>query len=127
MIASRWHEALVDIDRSTEFTGDDVDRYSKLVDLGADFEFITVIMPTLESTTQVTPYIQKTQDEDDIPVPVYFFHDNDADTDIIQSSVAATGGYALTFRIGGAQFVRLYCGTNQTVDRTFYVRGFNRG
>lgn len=126
MRPGRWQTCLVDIDRASEFTGDDVDQYSELIALGGAFEFVTVIMPALESTTPVTPYIQRGGGEDEVPVPMYFFHDIDADTDVIQSSVSATGGYALIFRVGGAEFVRLYCGTTQTADRTFYVRGFNR-
>lgn len=127
MLASGWKTCLVDIDRATEFSGDDKTKFSKLIDLDDNFEFITVIMPALESTTAVTPYIQMDAAIASVPVPMYFFHNIDLDTDVIQSSVGATGGYALTFRVGGVQHLRIHCGTTQTDDRTFYVRGFNRG
>jgi hypothetical protein len=125
VIPGAWKSALIDIDRSTEFTGDDVDRYSKLVDLGMPFEFLTVIIPTITSA-QITPYIQRTPSEDEVPVPVHFWNDSDADTDVVQSTVAGTGGLAVTFNIGGAQYVRLHSGANQIADRTLYARGFNR-
>ncbi len=117
-----WKDALIDIDRGTEFTGDDVDRYSKLVDLGADFDELTVKVPTIDSA-QVTVYGQLTPAIDEVPVPIHFFHDIDADTDVVQSSVAGTGGIILTFKLGGLQFIRIYTSANMTADRTFKVRG----
>jgi hypothetical protein len=49
--AGAWITALVDIDRDTEFTGDDVDQYSKMVDLGAEFANVLVTIPTITSST----------------------------------------------------------------------------
>lgn len=126
MLPTGWKPCLIDIDRASEFTGDDVDRYSELIDLGMPCEFITVIIPTMVSA-QITPYIQRDGNVASVPVPVHFWNDISADTDVVQSTVADTGGIAITFNIGGAQFFRLYSSANQTVDETFYIRGFNRG
>ncbi|KKN72614.1 hypothetical protein LCGC14_0408560 [marine sediment metagenome] len=132
MITTKWHEALVDIDRSTEFTGDDVDRYSKLVDLKGSFEFITVIVPTLSTSGIVTPYIQKTDGVDtvtpangEVPVAMVTM-DGNATGHFAHATSSGAGGIVTVFRIGGAEYVRVHVSQNQSADRTFYVRGFNR-
>lgn len=132
MLPGSWKNALIDIDRSTEFTGDDVDRYSQVVDLGGAFEYLAVFIPTIDSA-QITPYVQRDSHVDKVtnangtvPVPVHFFNDSDADTDVVQSTVAGTGGIFVVFHIGSAQFVRIHSGANQTADRTFVIRGYNR-
>ncbi len=133
MIPGPRKDAVINITRVTEFTGDDVDQYSKVVDLEGAFEFLAVYVPTIDSAT-ITPYVQRDSHIDTavvangtVPVPTHFFHDNDADTDIAQATVASTGGYFIVFNIGGEQFVRIKASQNQTANRTFSVRGFNRG
>jgi len=125
MFASDWITATIDIDRSTEFTGDDADRYTDVIDLEDNYEFLTVFIPTITSAS-ITPYLQMDGDIDTVPVASYFFHDNDADTDVIQSSAAATTTKFLTFNIGGCRYLRLYSSANQAADRTLYCRGYNR-
>lgn len=124
-MASSWEAATIDIDRATEFSGDDVDRYSSVVDLGDNYEFATVFIPTITSA-QITPYLQREADVDLVPAVSHFFHDIDADTNVVQSTVAGTGGIVVTFNIGGSRYFRLHSGANQAADRTFYCRGFNR-
>lgn len=124
MIAGAWREALIDIDRATEFTGDDVDRYSKLVDLGMDFEFLTVFIPTITSTT-VRPYVQRDNAIATVPVAVSAL-DDDATGSFAHANTASVGDEVITYRIGGCQYVRLYSGANQAADRTLTIRGFNR-
>ena len=123
MIPGPWKSALIDIDRATEFTGDDVDRYSALVDLEGNFEFVTVFIPTIDSAT-VTPYVQRDAAVATVPVAVQVL-DADATGSFAHATTASTGAIAVTFRIGGVQHIRLYTGANQAADRTFYVRGFN--
>ncbi len=125
MIPGKWQEALIDIDRAAEFSGDDVDQFTKLVNLDMPFEFLTVLVPAVDSGA-ITPYVQKEPAVDTVPVPVHFFHDNNADTDVVQSTVADTGSKAITFNIGGNQFVRLKVAADQSADRSLQVRGFNR-
>lgn len=119
-----WKAAVIDIDRATEFSGDDVDRYSSLVDLGDDFKYATVFIPAIDSAA-VTPYLQRDGQVATVPVASHFWNDADADTNVIQSTVAGTGGITITFFVGCCQYLRLYTGANQTADRTFYVKGHN--
>lgn len=125
MLPGAWKSVLLDIDRDTEFVGDDVDQYSKLVDLGAPFEFVTVIVPTITSSTTGV-CIQKTPNIDEVPSPVHIL-DDDATGSFLHATSAAVTALAVIFRIGAVQYVRIKMGANQAADRTFYVRGFNRG
>ena len=119
--AGQWLPVLVDIDRATEFSGDDVDQYSALVDLGADFENVLVIVPTITSST-VGIAIQQTPGIAEAPSPVYIL-DDDATGCFLHATTAATTAMAVKFEIGGARYLRIKCGSNQAADRTFYVRG----
>jgi len=141
MKVSEWKTALIDIDRASEFVGDDVDQYSKIVDLDENYEFLTVHVPTGMDSATLTPYVQKGEKVTraagyftpgspavvgDIPFPVHFFNDISADTDVIQSTIASTGGISITFRIGGYQYIRIKASANQDPDVELSVRGFNR-
>jgi hypothetical protein len=119
--AGQWLPVLVDIDRATEFSGDDVDQYSALVDLGADFENVLVIIPTITSST-IGIAIQQTPEISEAPSPVYIL-DDDATGCFLHATTAATTAMAVKFEIGGARYLRIKCGGNQAADRTFYVRG----
>jgi len=120
----KWTSALVDIDRATEFTGDDVDRYSELVDLGANFDKVLVILPALTSAV-VSLYIQKDGNEDTIPVQLQAL-DDDATGHFAHATTAGTGAIAVLFKlVGGIQYLRVHCGDNQAADRTFWLRGSN--
>jgi len=125
MIAGGWKPVLMDIDRATEFAGDDVDQYSKLVDLGADFEFIVVVIPTITSSV-IGVVIQRGAEEDEVPVRVYVL-DADATGSFLHAHTAAVTAQVIVFRVGAAEFIRIKADTNQAADRTFYVRGYNRG
>jgi len=70
-LKGRWVTALIDIDRATEFTGDDVDQYSKLVDLGALYSVITLHVPALTSSA-LNIYVQRTGEVDEVPVAVHY-------------------------------------------------------
>jgi len=117
---------LIDIDRSTEFTGDDVDQYSELVDLGSVFEFVRVEVPTITSAT-VTLTLQDDNAVTTVPKPLHGWYDIDADTNVAIATVAATTSIWIVFKDVWAQYVRIKCGANQAADRTFYLKGFNRG
>ena len=119
--AGQWLPVLVDVDRATEFSGDDVDQYSKLVDLGGDFENVMVIIPTITSST-IGIAIQQTPEISEVPSPVYIL-DDDATGCFLHATTAATTAMAVKFEIGGARYLRIKCGANQAADRTFYVRG----
>ena len=125
MKCSRWLTATFDIDRDTEFVGDDADQFSKLLDLGENYEFITVVMGAAITSSTLNPWVQMTEAISEVPVIVHVL-DDDATGSFAHATTAATTQVAVTFRIGGIQYLRLRCGSNQAADRTMYVRGFNR-
>jgi len=119
---SPWKECVLDYNRSaTEFTGDDVDRFTALVDLGRPFSGVQVFVPTIDSGA-VSVYIQRDNNIDTVPVIVHYRQTSDNAT-AAMSTTASTGGYVFEFPVSGIQCFRLYTGANQTADRTFYVRG----
>ncbi len=125
MKVSAWKTLNLDFDRSSDgFTDEDVDRFTELLDLGEAYEFITVLIPTIESAT-ITPYIQNDEKVATNPFPIHVL-DDDATGSFLHATSAGTGGIAVTFRIGGVQYIRLYTGADQTADRAFLVKGFNR-
>ena len=124
MLTSAWKTATIDIDRATEFSGDDVDQYSSLVDLDGDFEFLTVIIPTITSAT-TRPYIQRDGAIATVPVAVSVL-DDDATGSFAHANTASVGSEVIIYRIGGVQFIRIKSSANQAADRAYIVRGFNR-
>ena len=126
MYASEWKTVLLDYDRSTEFSGDDADRFSALCDLEDNYEFLTAFIPALDASAQISPYIQRDEAIASVPVAVHHFHDIDADGTVAQSTASGAGGIVVTFNIGGARYFRLHASANQAANRTFYCRGFNR-
>ncbi len=125
MLTSEWKTLTLDFDRDSDgFTDEDVDRFTELLDLGEAYEFITVLIPSIDSGT-VGPYIQNDEKITTNPFPVHVL-DDDATGSFLHATSAGTGVIAVTFRIGGAQYIRLYTGANQTANRSFLVKGFNR-
>ncbi len=116
-----WKTALVDIDRATEFSGDDVDQYSKLVDLGGDFGNVRVILPAITSST-VGIMIQEGPNPAEVPMPLYIL-DDDATGNFLSATTAATTAMVIKFCIGGVRYIRVKCGSNQSADVSFKVRG----
>ncbi len=114
-------EALVDIDRDTEFTGDDVDQYSKLVDLGGEFKYVLVYVPTITSAT-ISLCVQRDPNIDTVPDPLNIL-DSNATGHFLSATTAGTAGMAILFHTGAVQYLRVKCGANQAADRKFYVRG----
>jgi hypothetical protein len=126
MYASEWKTATLDYDRvATEFVGDDVDRFTDLVDLGDNYEFLTVFIPTLSAQATIMPYVQRDELIATVPVAVHAF-DADATGTFAHATSSGAGGIVATFRIGGTRYFRLYAGADQTANRVFYCRGFNR-
>ena len=119
--AGPWKDALVDIDRATEFTGDDVDQYSKLVDLGGEYEYVLVYVPTITSAT-TNLCLQRDGAVATVPVALYRL-DDDATGDFLDATTAGTTSKYVLFHVGAIQYLRVKCGANQAADVTFYVRG----
>ena len=118
---SAWKTALIDIDRSAEFTGDDVDQYSKLVDLGQDFEEIVLDVPTLTSSA-LNIYVQKDGEVATVPVAVHYRQPTDLAT-AAWGTTASTGAFSISAKIGGYQYLRVRAASNQAADRSIKVRG----
>jgi len=116
--------ALVDIDRASEFTGDDVDRFSELVDLEDNYKEVLVWIPALDASGVVSIYADPDQNGaiDSIPVQVNTL-DRDATGHFVQGTSSGAGGFAIVYKIGGAQFIRVHVAADQAADITFYVRG----
>lgn len=116
MIPSGWKTALIDIDV------DDV--LSAEVNLGAPYEYLMVLIPTITSST-VTVTVSNASGGTFYPVYVL---DADATGDLAQITSATGTSHALVFQIGGVQYIKILCDTSQTsTDKSFTVRGFNRG
>ena len=120
-----WISSLMDVDRDAEFAGDDVDQFSSIINLKGNYEFVTVILPIMVSS-DVTIYIQRTDAVTEVPVIMHTLDGDSADSFAQTSAAVSSAAIALTFRIGGAQYFRLKMDGNQTLDLTFYAKGFNR-
>lgn len=116
MIPTGWKAALLDFSV-------DADN-SEEVDLEGAYEFLTVIIPTLAGSYTTTVHVAMTAGG--TYYPLYMF-DTAAVGDFAQITDGATTPKAITFRIGGAQYIKVVSGTSLSADITFYVRGFNRG
>jgi len=126
MFSSDKKTATLDYDRAaTEFTADDVDRFTDLVDLGDNYEFITVEIPALDASGVVTPYVQWDDLIASDPVPVHALA-SDATGSYAHATSSGAGGITVIFRIGGMRYLRMYVGADQAANRIFYIRGFNR-
>jgi hypothetical protein len=126
MIESAWKTVLLDYNRAaTEFTGDDVDQFSALCDLGKAYDSVTIIVPAIDSST-IGVWVQMVAST--ATVPVVWHHGQvtgatPAWGTAAYATTASTGSYAINIPIPGVQYLRIRCNTNQTADRTFYVRG----
>ena len=121
---SDWISSLMDVDRDAEFTGDDVDRWSSVIDLGNNYEFVTITIPTIVSAT-ISVGVMRNEVVTSVPSLVYALSDA-ATGNYLHATTAAETAMTVVFRIGGCRYFRIKSGANQTGDITFYVRGFNR-
>ena len=119
MIAGAWKSATIDIDRTpTEFTGDDVDRYTDLVDLGREYEKLAIIVPAVITVSELLIYVQS--DEKIATVPCLLHVVN---TDTAYTVTLAVSTYFTCDCITGIRFLRLYSATNQAADAVFSICG----
>ena len=115
MITSEWKTVL--IDQSVD------DDLSAEVDLGGNYEFLTVIQPTLDGAHTVTVHVAMATGGTFYPV---YALDGDSTGDHAQITTGATTTRMYVFNIGGMQFIKIAVGTGVTTDKTFYVRGTDR-
>ena len=122
MIAGEVKTALIDIGRAIEFSGDDVDRFSELVDLGQEFANVLVYIPTLDAPGVVSLYIQRDGNEDTVPKQVMIL-DDDATGHFVHGTSSSAGDFYIVFHPGAVQHLRIYVAADQIADGTFYVKG----
>jgi hypothetical protein len=122
MFAGEIKTATIDIDRASEFTGDDVDRFSDLVDLGDNFSKVLVWIPALDASGVVSVYVQRDGSEASIPLQMQSF-DCDGTGHFVQGTSSGGGSIVIVFNIGGVQHLRIHVAADQAADRTFYVKG----
>jgi hypothetical protein len=107
IFADAWQDATVVKDANPALSG--------AVNLGKDYEYVQIIIPTLDSSN-VSLYVCETVDGTYVPLGL--------STNVF---AAATGGLAETFKLGGYQFIKILCSAVQTTaTRTFRVRGYRR-
>lgn len=117
MLASSWYSALLDVDVNADATEE--------VDLEANYEFMTVIIPTLTQNAKLEAQVAMSSGGTFYPM---WRWDADTAQDLVGQTSNITTTRALTFYIGGVRYVKIGVeGTNEGDDLTFYVRGFNRG
>lgn len=119
-----YETATIDIDRASEFTGDDVDQYSSLVDLNGMFTGLSIILPAITSSA-INIYIQEGGVKTTVPTVVHYRQTSDNAT-AAWTTTASAGACAITCdNLPVARFVRIRCTTNQGADRAIKVCGFN--
>ncbi len=117
MRVSAWYPALLDIDVDPDVTEE--------VDLEGNYEFLTVTVPTLDQVSKLEAQIAIASGGTFFPM---WRWDADSATDLVGQTSSITTTRSITFNIGGAQYIKIGVeGTNNSTDKTFYVRGFNRG
>ncbi|KKN23717.1 hypothetical protein LCGC14_0902180 [marine sediment metagenome] len=123
--ASDWKTATLDFDRSSEFTGDDVDQFSSLVDLGEGYEYLSVFIPALSASGTVSVWAQRDAAIATVPMVIHIL-DDDATGSFLHATSSGDGDIYVIFRIGGARYVRIRANADQTANRLFQIKGFNR-
>ena len=122
MFIGKWQVCLFDIDRASEFTGDDVDRYSKLVNLGRPFErlLLAIIAPI---TSALSIYVQEDASEATVPKQLNYVKPETA-THAAWTTTAGTGSQMISCDyLNGYKYVRIYSGADLPVDRTIRICG----
>lgn len=123
MYDSAWKTVTLDFDRSsTEFVGDDVDRFSELCDLGSVYEKIVVIIPPLSTSGAVSIYGQNLPAIATVCFQVQAW-DTDATGHYAHATSSGAGSIIAIFNVGGLQYFRVNVDANQSANRVFYCKG----
>jgi hypothetical protein len=117
MVPGGWKDAVL-----TYTTDDDL---TPEVDLGATFNYLLVLVPTITSST-VTVHVSDVSGGTFYPLHRIVSTGNAASiTSYAEATTQAVTSVAVIFFIGAAQFIKIACGTGQAASHTFKVRGFN--
>jgi len=84
---------------------------SAACDLGIPCEYVNIVLPALDSTT-----IGLQASIDGVTYQTLGIGSN--------TTAATTGTVTTTLEVGGYQFIKIVCGSAQSANRTFTVRGY---
>ena len=119
-----FKDCVIDVSRDTEFTGDDVDQYSELCDLGGLFEKLIIVAPALSTSGTVTVYVQEGGLTATVPTILHYKRTADETTSAAWATTSGAGSFAIVCDcLGGFRFIRLRVNADQSADRTFRVCG----
>jgi hypothetical protein len=94
-------------------TKDDDPALSGEVDLGQEYEYLNILIPTIDSAN-VSLYVARELGGT--------YYQLGLATNVF---AAGTGGLMTTFELGGYRFIKVLCSAVQTTSsETFYVRGY---
>ena len=119
-----WKDCLIDVSRATEFTNDDADQYSELVDLGGLCDSITISVPALDTDATVSVYVQEGGSKATVPKALHYKRTADETTSAEWKTTSGSGSFVIECNcLGAYRWIRLKTHTNQGADRTFRVCG----
>ena len=112
--------ATIDINRDSEFTGDDVDQFSSLVNLGRRCDKVKLTFPSLTASA-VNLYGQEGSSTSTVPKVIH----------AVKADISATAVLVITSNPQnttvvvpcGYQYIRVRCTTNQAADRAIICVG----
>lgn len=125
MFNPTWQTVTIDIDHDLEFTGDDADQFSDLIDLGFHAPGgILISVPTSALTSSaLNVYTQRTGATDEVPV-LFQYRQTSNNTPATWATTADTGNFTIHCPCYGVRYLRIRATTNQTTaDKTFYCIG----
>jgi hypothetical protein len=117
-----WQSVLMDIDLTAQYSGEDIDRTSALVDLGRECSGVTIYIPTIDSAA-VSLLVQMDSAIATVPYALHYRQTSDNATAQWVTTAGTGGVYIHCDCLGAIRYFRIYTGANQTADRTFYVLG----
>lgn len=119
-----WKDCLIDIDRASEFTGDDVDQYSELVDLGGLCDSVVIAVPALSTSGTISVYVQEGGSEATVPKALHYKRTADETTSAEWKTTSGAGSFVIECNsLGSFRWIRLKVSENQAADRTLRVCG----
>ena len=117
-----WQSVLLDYDLTAQYSGEDIDRTSALVDLGYECSGVLIYVPAIDSAT-IGLLIQRDSAITTVPAALHYRQTSDNAT-AVWATTAGTGGYYIHCDcLGAVRYFRILTGADQTANRTFYVMG----
>jgi hypothetical protein len=117
-----WQSVLLDYDLAAQYSGEDIDRTSALVDLGRECSGVIIYVPTIESA-KISLLVQMDGETDTIPFDLHYKKPADGSTGIWETTASGGGYFIHCPHLGAIRYLRIYTSENQTSNRTFYVLG----